>query len=512
MKKILKLRLNTMSKFLVKSFFWVTISEIFYNLSAYVIHAVMGRILGPADYGRFGIIITLTTMTVVLIGQSVPTAMSKYLSEVFEKEKGLIPVIKRQTIKIQSVIIGLVTAIFFGVSPLIARLLGDSSLTNLFRLSSLVIPAFALASFYFYYYTGIHKFKIQAFLKTNRGILRIVFIVGLALLLKSRGLALEGAILGYVAAPLSIFFEAFALDPFKRIKAAGNFDWRKLIVFAWPVTIFLIAYQLLNTIDLYLVKAILRSDFQTGIYNAAYTVGTIPYNLFYALTIILLPSVSKSTSANNFDETKKIIGQSLRFLVMFLLPVCLLMAYFSTPIIKIFYSSKYLPAAPVMSIYVIAEGFLTVFYILTFILNGAGKVKLPMATAIIGLFLNTILTFFLIKMYGIMGAAAGTAFMALVVMLVGLYYTYREFGYLFQLSSLIKIITASLVMSALAFVFPRSDYYFILWSLFLFAFYLAFLWILREISSRDLIFVGELLSRKKPKREEIEETEFIDGK
>jgi chromate transport protein ChrA len=115
-------------------------------------------------------------------------------------------------------------------------------------------------------------------------------------------------------------------------------------------------------------------------------------------------------------------------------------------------------------------------------------------------------------MYGIMGAAAGTAFMALVVMLVGLYYTYREFGYLFQLSSLIKIITASLVMSVLAFVFPQSDYYFILWSLFLFAFYLAFLWILREISPRDLIFVGELLSRKKPKREEIEETEFIDGK
>ena len=78
-----------MSKFLVKSFFWVTISEIIYNLSAYVIHAVMGRMFGPADYGRFGIIVTLTTMTVVLIGQSVPTAMSKYLSEIFEKEKGL---------------------------------------------------------------------------------------------------------------------------------------------------------------------------------------------------------------------------------------------------------------------------------------------------------------------------------------------------------------------------------------------------------------------------------------
>jgi stage V sporulation protein B len=501
-----------MSKFLVKSFFWVMISEVIYNLSAYVIHAVMGRMLGPAEYGRFGIIVTLTTMTVVLIGQSVPTAMSKYLSEIFEKEKGLIPIIKWQTIKIQSVIIGSVTVLFFFLSPVIARVLNDPTLTNLFRLSSLVIPAFALASFYFSYYTGIQKFKIQAFLKTNRGIMRIVFIIGLAFLLKAHGMALQGAILGYVIAPLSIFFEAYSLDPYKKLKAVGTFDWKKLVVFAWPVTIFLIAYQLLNTIDLYLVKGILRSDFQTGIYNAAYTVGTIPYNLFYALTIILLPSISKSTAANNFDETKKIISQSLRFLVMFLIPVCLLMSYFSLPIIQIFFSSKYALSAPVMSVYVIAEGFLTVFYVLTFILNGAGKVKFPMITAIIGFLMNSVLTYFLIKSYGIMGAAAGTALMALVVMLVGLYYTHREFGYLFKISSFFKIILASAAMSALAFVFPRNNYYFILWSLVLFAVYLVALWALREIGAKDLILVRELLSRKKSKREEVENTEFIDGK
>lgn len=501
-----------MSSFLAKSFFWVTISEIIYNLSAYVIHAVMGRMLGPADYGRFGIIVTLTTMTIVLIGQSVPTAMSKYLSEIFESDTGLIPIIKRQTAKIQTVIVGSVTIIFFLLAPVLARVLNDPSLTNLFRLSSLVIPAFALASFYFSYYTGLHKFKIQAFLKTSRGIWRIVFIIGLAWFLKSRGLALEGAILGYVVAPLSIFFEAWSLDPYKKVKAVGTFDWRKLAVFAWPVTIFLIAYQLLNTIDLYLVKGILRSDVETGLYNAAYTVGTIPYNLFYALTIILLPSISKTTSANDSDETKKIVSQSLRFLTMFLLPTCLLMAYFSLPIINIFYSSKYALSAPVMSIYVIAEGFLTVFYVLTFILNGAGKVKIPMYVAILGLFFNTFITYFLIKMYGIIGGAAGTTLMAAAAMIFGLIYTYREFGYLFKISSFFKIILASAIMSALAFVFPRTNYWFILWSIILFAIYLVALYVLREIKSNDLVLVRQLMSRKKSKSETVADAEFVDGK
>jgi O-antigen/teichoic acid export membrane protein len=41
-----------MSSNLAKSALWVTISEILFNLSGFVIHSVLGRFLGPADYGR----------------------------------------------------------------------------------------------------------------------------------------------------------------------------------------------------------------------------------------------------------------------------------------------------------------------------------------------------------------------------------------------------------------------------------------------------------------------------
>lgn len=501
--------------FLAKSFIWVTLSEIIYNISGYVIHAVLGRLLGPADYGRLAIIVTLTTMTIVLIGQSVPTAMSKYLSEVFERRKELIPVIKKHTLKIQAIIVGCATVIFFLLAPLLSRFLSDPSLTPLFWLSALVIPAFAAASFYFYYYTGLHRFKIQALLKTNRGLLRIVCIIGLAFFFRPRGLAVEGAILGYAVAPLLVFLIAWAIDNFKikkefelppsgfrdltqkAIESESSFDWRRLTSFAWPVTVFLIAYQLLNTIDLYLVKGILHSDTQTGLYNAAYTVGTIPYNLFYALTIILLPAVSKSTSGKNEKETKMIISQSLRFLVMFLVPACILMAIFSLPIIKIFYSSEYAPAAPVMSVYVLAEGFLTVFYVLTFILNGAGKVKIPMYASVLGLIINAFLTYFLIKTYGLMGAAAGTTVMALIIMIFALVYTYREFGYLFSALSFLRITLSAGAMVLAAWLFSSVGYYFIVWAAVLFIIYLLALSLSGEIKKEDLVFLRASFSRKK---------------
>jgi O-antigen/teichoic acid export membrane protein len=179
------------------------------------------------------------------------------------------------------------------------------------------------------------------------------------------------------------------------------------------------------------------------------------------------------------------------------------MSYFSLPIINLFYSTKYALSAPVMSIYVIAEGFLTVFYVLTFILNGAGKVKVPMYVAILGLFLNTFVTYFLIKAYGRLGAAGGTAFMSGVVMIFGLVYTYREFGYLLPAKSFFKIFLVSLVMLAAAFLFPRDSYLFILWSTILFVFYLAILYLLKEIKKDDIDVIRQLVSRKKPA--EIEE-------
>jgi stage V sporulation protein B len=496
-----------MSKFLVKSFFWVTLSEIVYNLSAYVIHSGMGRILGPAEYGRYGVVITLTTMIVVLIGQGVPTAMAKYLGEIHDTKIGLIPIIKKQTAKVQFFLIGGVTIIFFFLTPVIARILGDPTLTPLFQISTLVIPAFALASFYFYYYTGLHLFNKQALLKTSRSVARIVFILGLALLLKSRGMALQGAIVGYILAPLSIFFEANFFDPYKKLKAQGFFDWRKLLQYAWPMTLFLIAYEFLITIDLYLVKGILHNDYLTGIYNGAITVGRIPYFLFYALTIIILPAVSKSTSSNNHGETKKLISESLRLMVMFLVPISILMAVFSRPIIKIFYSMKYIEAAGPMSILMAGVAFLTVFYVLAFALNGAGKVKVPMIISFIGLSINIVFSYFFIKKYSLIGAAAATSITSFAIMILILIYTYRYFGYLFSFKSFLKIVFASGVMYFLSLLFSKGQFIFILWSAILMAAYLLMLYILREFGPRELAIVKDIISRKKKRGDELVSSE-----
>ncbi|MDQ1284060.1 MAG: Polysacc synt protein [Patescibacteria group bacterium] len=503
-----------MSSTLAKSAILVTISEIVFNVTSFLVHVVVGRILGPADYGRFGLVVTLTTMVIILIGNGIPTAMSKYLSEIFETQPALIKVIKRQAIILQSILIGAITLIFFFSAPLIAKILGDPTLTPLFRLSTLIIPAFAAASFYFSYYTGLHKFGVQSFLKISRSLFRVIFIISLAFFFR-----LEGSVMGYIAAPLAVFLLAAGIDRFKISKelqpapvgaihesplqdvAQSSFDWKKLISYAWQIIVFFLAYELLISIDLYLVKGIIQNDYLTGVYNASLTLGRFPYYLFYALTVILLPVVSKTTSENNHKDTHKVISQSLRLMLVLLSPIVVLMSVYSLPLIKLFYGQNFLEAAVPMSILVFGVGFLTIFYVMSFVMNGAGHTKIPMWIATFGLVANTVLNYILIKQYGIVGSAIATTAVSFLIMLVMLYYIGKYFGVLVGFKSLTKIIFASGAIYAASLFSPADNYIFILWSLIFTLAYFSILFAAGEIKKEDLMFLKKsILSKSKSKK------------
>ncbi|MFA6973554.1 MAG: flippase [Parcubacteria group bacterium] len=484
---------------IAKSALWVTISEIVFNLSGFVIHSVLGRILGPEDYGRYGLIVTLTTMVIILIGNGIPTAMAKYISEYFETNPGMVRAIKKQALILQSIIIGVVTVAFYFLSPVIAGLLNDPTLTELFQISTLIIPAFAAASFYFSYFTGLHKFNLQATLKTVRSVARIALVIGLAYFF-----GVKGSILGYVIAPTLVFLVALALDKFQVSrehaavsKTTETFDRRLLINYAWQIIIFFLAYELLISIDLYLVKALLRDDRLTGIYNASLTVGRIPYYIFYAMTVFLLPMMSKSTAQNNQTETTKILSQSLRIILVLLVPMVILLSLFAEPTLELLYGQRYLTGALPMSVLVFGVGFLTLFYVMSFAMNGAGKTKTSMWIATVGLVINAALNYFFIPQFGILGSAIATSIASLVVMIAMLYYLYRDFGVTYQLKSVLRVTLAGFHIYIFSLIIPLGNKFFILESVILLGVYFGFLWILREIKKEDLVILQNIIRRKK---------------
>ena len=183
-------------------------------------------------------------------------------------------------------------------------------------------------------------------------------------------------------------------------------------------------------------------------------------------------------------------------MLLLLPPIIILMFVFSAPIIKIFYGSLYLASAFPMSILVVGVGFLTVFYIMSFAVNGMGKVKIPMLIAFFGAILNILLSYFLIKNYALMGAAIATSLSSLVVMAIILYFIKKYFKVLVNFKSLLKITLASFTIYLISFLFPRAgNLIFIIWVLILLGIYFIILYMLREIKNEDIEILKKLSSK-----------------
>lgn len=478
---------------------WLTTSEIIFNLAAYIVHAFVGRILGPADYGRYGLVVTLTTMVIVLIGNGIPTAMSKYISEFLEKSPEKIHAVKRQALRLQAFVIGGITVIFFLCAPLIAAVLRDPSLTPLFQISALIIPTFAAAAFYHQYFIGLHLFKLQAIVKIVRSLARVGFIVLAAWLFH-----VEGAVGGYVLAPLFTFGAAILIDEFyvkrtlklgTREDASFHFPAKAILLYAWPLTLFLVFYEFLITIDLYFVKALLQDDHLTGIYNAAITVGRIPYYLFYALAMIMLPAISKTTAERDTEQTEGLVNKSLRLMSLLLFPTVTLIVVYASQVLNIFYGHRYDGAALPMSIFAVGIGFLTIFYVLSFALNGAGRVKIPMWLSFWGLLSMIVLNLFLIPRFELVGAALSVTITSFILMIGVLIYTEMHFNVRLPLKTILLSLISTAVIVFLARFLPDGNASFFLPSIFLFFLYFGLLKVFGELKPEDIKPITKLFKK-----------------
>jgi stage V sporulation protein B len=249
---------------------------------------------------------------------------------------------------------------------------------------------------------------------------------------------------------------------------------------------------------LYFIKGILHNDYLTGIYNSALMVARIPYYLFYALTIILLPSVSSFKAKLDHEGARKVVYDSLRFMIILLVPIVVLLFSFSAAVIKFIFGAKYLEGTLSLEILTFGIGLLTVFYILSFAINGAGKVKIPMWIAFGGMIFNAVMNYFMVTHWGIVGSAIATSIASFLVMIVSLVYSHRYFRGVIRLKSLSKVLLAGAVILTLSWFTSTSSWLFIPLGLFYFGLYFLILFLLKELDGRDLEIFRKILNKNKP--------------
>jgi stage V sporulation protein B len=405
----------------------------------YATHLLIGRTLGPAPYGTYGVVLSVQSIFGLILTLGVPVAISRAVAQDQEHARSIL----RQGLRVQTVLALVVGGIALATSPLLGRALRDTTLTPYLMFSALVIFSQAFYPVYTQFLSGVHFFKRQALLTAFYATVKLIAAVALVFVIQLFG-AFAGFMAGGIAAGIAGLWYTRGIGGEK----TRVISVKSLLSFAGTYVLILVGLQILMSLDLFMVKALLHDDVQAGYYNAAVTLSRISYMLLQAVGFVLLPSVAAlTTPGKSHEKAAQFIADTIRYLIAIIVPGVVLAATTSKSLITLFYSEAYTPAAPALTVLMVGLGALSFYLLLSNIVAGAGRARVSLTITLGLLILSGALGWWLINAYGMLGAAWQTTITALVGLLILAAYTFKSFAIPVPWLSTLNVIIASAVAS-----------------------------------------------------------------
>lgn len=405
-------------------------AKVFFIIAGYAVQLLLPRIFGEAkEFGLYSAAMSgVAIFNNVLIVATIQS-VSKFVSE----NEASATVTLRQALRVQTLIGGTLAATLFVLAPVISRFLLDEQLTQLLRIASAMVFAYALYAAIVGSLNGRHLFGKQARLDVTFSVLRTVGILTGAAL----GIGAVGAVIGFAVAAASIL--SIALIWVGWGKPGKGIPLRRWLGFMAPIWTYQICLNGILLIDIQVLKrtateialmsattaqaAVDIANQYVGYYRAAQTFAFVPYQLIISMTFIIFPLISKATSLGNRDAARSTIQHAMRLSLLLLLVVAAPISGAAEGVVRLAYPVDYVAGAPALSILVFGIVAFALFAVAATAISGAGHPSLAAGIAGVSLIAVVVANRLLIARSGLgpgtLAAAATGTTIGMVVALVG---------------------------------------------------------------------------------------------
>jgi O-antigen/teichoic acid export membrane protein len=387
----------------------------------YVFRIVISK-LGKAEYGLYSLgFATIEVAAIIsLIGLHIGGV--RYISLFKAKgEKLKAERVIRSEIKIVAIVSVVVAFLLYIFAEKISTIFfHEPGLTPILKLFIFALPFYSLSQIcisIMLAYQHIKKMVIIGDLL--QGLAKIILTVILILL----GYKIAGVILAVILSFILIFIYSYSY-----IRKMVNFKWIKekidweVVYFSIPLMISSIALVIMKWADSFMIGYFLNIE-QVGIYNVAVPTALLLTVFIRPLHLIFYPVITEIVALKK--SIKHIHKTVVRWVLAINIPLALILIIFSKKIIIFLFGQEYATAALTLSI-------LAFFYFLDsiMILNKAllsifKKTKEMAVIVVFALIINIILNWFLIPLWGIIGAAIATGSSILIIQILYLIFFYK---------------------------------------------------------------------------------------
>lgn len=451
--------------------------------SGYVLNVVLGRALGPVEYGLFGVVIGLMRVINSIQVSGVPQAIAKLTAERTDRARDLLST--GMVVQITSGVL-LATALFLTADPL-AAFVGDGRLADGFRVAAVALIPYALFSLLTGHQGGRGRYIRQALMLSAYSTAKAVFAVGLGLLF-----ALPGAIAGYVIAPIVGIITGGTPE----LPTFRTFALRRILVLSMPLLALAAVSVAYLNVDLLLIKTLVPDPAAAGYYAAAQNISRVPYFLTGGLATLLLPAVARA-AVRGQANAGGVVSEALRFGLLLVTPLAVLLAATAHDLLALFYGQPYVPASAALVFLSAAMAIFAIVGLETSLLAGGGRADQAVLAAALGLACSVSLATVLIPSYGIRGGAMATLAGAVVALVIATGAALRLFSFRIPWLTVARGVLASVLVGTPA-LFLSGTAATVIGLPALALAYGVLLILLREVTSKDWQRLRGLLPTNRP--------------
>jgi stage V sporulation protein B len=413
---------------------YITAAKVWFIASGFGIELILTRLMTLEQFGIYKVVIGVVSIINAVVIAGTYQTVSKYISQ----EPGKADSVKRKSLGLQLLVGGSITIGFFLLAPLTARYLNDERLTDYLRIASFITLSYSFYAVFTGYFNGQKKFLAQAALDMTYSTLKLVCIVALVWI----GLGVAGAVGGFaIAAAVILTISAIAAKGGSR---TGEVKASELFRFQSYLLIFTLVLNLLQKVDLILIKSLSSTDAtvaseNAGYYGAAINLANITYQIIISATFVIFPLISEVTFANDRASTRAYVTNTLRYSVMIMAPVATLFSANAAEAIRVVYPTNYQAGGAALGVVAFGMLLFGALHVMTAIISASGHPKVSLAVGAVTLATSAALNYLLIPKLGITGAAIGTTAAMFVGAAAGGGYVLAKFGALMPLKSILRI-------------------------------------------------------------------------
>jgi O-antigen/teichoic acid export membrane protein len=367
------------------------------------------RSLTPETFGTVALayIVVLTATRVGLLG--LPMGVARMASD-RETDRFDVDYLRSG----YALTLGSAAAIIGGLSLFrtrIAWLMGTPELVDLIPLFFPFVAAFPVARISI---AGLRSKKesVGAVLSNDLG--PRVGAISLFVVLAYLGRPFIGAIVYWVVTPVASLLLAIAFlyravsvrALLSRFPDPGTI--KRLWSFSWPLAISSSLVTLMGNVDVLMIGLFLEPR-PVGFYRSVQPLRQVTVFVLQSFAFLFLPLATEYYTTGELGKLNELYEVSSKWIALITFPFVLVFSLFSPDVVSSFFGSRYLPAAPALSVLTVGLFFNSLSGPNSDLIQAIGKPRSEMYAAAAGLVVNLLFNLALIPVFGIVGAALATA-------------------------------------------------------------------------------------------------------